>query len=116
MQLMNNEKKDINPDKLPTTTVGVQRLAQREFAKRAKNPLPPGYKNGDPLEKVWDNYQLTKGLKREFKALCKKHDIKSSKYFRACIRALIKQKGDLKKALKEVEKIDTDNLDRLNPV
>jgi hypothetical protein len=59
---------------------------------------------------VWDNYQLTKGLKREFKELCRKKNIKASKYLRQCIRILIKKEGDLKKAATEVVKVNVATL------
>lgn len=108
---MSKEKKDmINPETMPTSAAAVQRLAQKQFKKRTRTSPSVNYKEGDPSDKVWDNYQLTKGLKREFKELCAKENIVASKYLRACIRLLIKKKGDVKKALKAVEKIEVDKL------
>lgn len=91
----------------------MQKLAQKEFRKKAvrqRRDSSITYREGDPSDKVWDNYQLTKGLKREFKELCAKENIVASKYLRACIRLLIKQKGDVKKALKAVEDMKLEEL------
>jgi hypothetical protein len=112
MSKNSEDNKMLNPNTLPTTSVGLKRLAQKEFAKKTKRAnASTNYKTGDPSEKVWDNYQLTKELKREFKELCAKENIIASKYLRACIRLLIKKKGDVKKALSAVEKLDTSKLE-----
>jgi hypothetical protein len=108
---MSDEKKDmLNPEKMPTKPSAVQRLARNQFAKKKRPSPSSSYKDGDPLDKVWDNYQITKGLKREFKELCDKKKIVASEYLRACVRLLIKKDGDVKKALKAVEKIDPSKL------
>lgn len=108
-------KKDtLNPETMPTSAAAIQRLAKKEFSKKVRinrSAAAINYKTGDPLDKVWDNYQLTKGLKREFKELCAKENIVASKYLRACIRLLIKKKGVVDTALKAVEKVDSSNLD-----
>lgn len=96
----------MDPNKIPNSPAAIQKLAQKEFRKKAvrnRRDATINYREGDPTEKVWDNYQLTKGLKREFKELCAEKDIVASKYIRACIRLLIKNKGDVKKSLKAVD-------------
>jgi hypothetical protein len=93
----------MNDKNLPVQAVAIQKLAQKEFTKRKKAEAMIDYKKGSPTEKVWDNYQLTKELKRQFKELCKAKNINASKYLRACVRVLIKKEGDLKKALREVK-------------
>ena len=99
--------------KIPTRASDIQKLAHKEYTKKStrhKRTTTDTYRDGDGTEKVWDNYQLTKQLKRDFKDLCAKENIIASKYLRACIKLLISKKGDVKKALKAVEKLDSDNL------
>ena len=105
---MSKDMLDIS--KAPKTPAAIKRLAQDLYKKKTTAEASRDYKKGDPKEKVWDNYQLEKGLKREFKELCKKEKIIASKYLRACIRLLISKKGDMKKALNAVKKLDTDSL------
>lgn len=92
----------------------IQKLAHEEFKKKAtrnKRDASINYREGDPTDKVWDNYQLTKGLKREFKELCAKENIVASKYLRACIKLLIKKKGNVNNALKAVKNITPSTLE-----
>lgn len=97
--------------KIPSTDSGIKNLAKKQFAKKKRQErLTASYLEGDAQEKVWDNYQLTKELKREFKKVCSENNIVASKYLRSCIRLLIKKKGDIKKALKAVEKLDSSKL------
>ena len=89
----------------------IQKLAKEKFAEKQKKASKQrDYTTGTPTEKVWDNYQLTKDLKRQFKELCKDKKINASSYLRACVRLLIKKDGDLKKSLSAVEKLDTENI------
>lgn len=104
---------EIDLTKLPKNPTAIQKVAHKEYQKRASKNRRNGtisYKEGDPLDKVWDNYQLTKELKRQFKELCAKKNINASKYIRACIKILIKKEGDLTKAGKEVQKVDATSL------
>lgn len=99
----------MDPKAIPTSEHAIRKLAQKQFKKRSvssRRNASISYREGDPEEKVWDNYQLTKGLKRQFKELCAKKNIVASKYLRACITVFIKNNGDVKKSLEEVEKMD----------
>lgn len=95
----------------PTTGAAIQKLAQKEFAKKNTKRSDVQYKTGQPSEKVWDNYQLTKELKRQFKSLCKQNRVNASSYLRACVKAFVDADGDFKKALKNVKKLDTNTLE-----
>lgn len=91
----------------PTTAQAIQKLAKQKYAERQKAAASVDYKKGEATDKVWDNYQLTKQLKREFKELCKSKNINASKYLRACVRLLIKKEGNLKASLDSVRKLDS---------
>lgn len=95
--------------KLPTSPSAIQKVAAKEL-KKAQKSKGLTYKEGDPSEKVWDTYQLPKGLKRQFKDICSKKNINASKYLRSCIRILVKKEGDLTKAVKAVDKLDATDL------
>jgi hypothetical protein len=97
-------------DSIPTTETGIKKLARDLATKKTKTEKSRNYKQGDPSDKVWDNYQIPKGLKREFKELCKAKNIVASAYLRACVRILIKKQGDLKKASLAVGKLDLTSL------
>jgi hypothetical protein len=91
----------------PTTGLAVQKLAKQKFLEKKRAAASVDYKKGEATDKVWDNYQLTKELKRQFKDLCRSKNINASKYLRACVRLLIKKDGDIKKSLEAVKKLDS---------
>ncbi len=61
----------------------------------AKKASQRDYTNGHPEEKVWINFQVTKGLKRQFRDHCKEYKINASEYIRECIETLISEKIDI---------------------
>lgn len=89
--------------KIRKTESALQKLAKEELKKKPKL----AYLEGSEDEKVWDTYQLSKKLKREFVKLCKKNKINKSAFFRTCIKVLINKDGDLGKTLGEVYHSDT---------
>lgn len=89
----------------PTTGAAIRKLAKEKFQKRKRAAAKVDYKTGKATEKVWDNYQLTKELKREFKDLCRDKGINASSFLRSCVRLLIKREGDIAKALEDAKKI-----------
>jgi hypothetical protein len=107
-----NAKTPLSPTKIPTTPRGIQALAREKFKKQSKKDAA-SYKQGDAKDKVWDNYQITKELKREFKTLCKQNKIIASAYLRACVQILVnklKKGEDANKALKAIKATDIDKL------
>lgn len=88
----------------PTTGAAIQKLAQQQYKNRRKDSVQ--YKTGTPTDKVWDNYQLTKELKRQFKSLCKEKKINASSFLRSCVKALIKADGDLTKLSLKQKKVN----------
>lgn len=84
----------MNEPHVPASDAGIKKLAQKVHKQRNRV-----YTSGDPSEKVWDNYQLTKELKKQFKDLCREKGVNASSYLRACVKLFIKHKGDIKKAL-----------------
>lgn len=81
--------------KIPKTSESLQKIAKKIYKK--SNPKTSSYATGAEEEKVWDNFQLTKGLKRKYKQLCNSQGINSSAYFRACVLILLKHDGDVNK-------------------
>lgn len=90
---------------IPKRASLLDNLAQAT-AKKRKQVLD--YEAGLAEEKVWENFQLTKGLKRKFVELCDKNSINKSDYLRKCILALVKSKGDASKIIGKLCQNDTE--------
>lgn len=111
--------------KLPKTASGIEKLALSTYRQKnlkdrvkkattalvneqkpvkAKAPSTGSYREGNPTDKVWDNYQLTKEMKTAFKDLCALRGIKASVFLRSCIKIFIEKEGNLKSSGTEIKK------------
>jgi len=59
----------------------------KQLAKKKKKGL--SYKDGDGQDKVWINFQITKDLKRRFRAKCEEKNVNASEYIRKAMELLI---------------------------
>jgi|SRR3954467_14535078 len=97
------------PKKVTTTENGV---AQRVNTTLSKNFVPAKYNGkrvperwkGSPDEKMFMNFQATKGEFREFDLVCDAGAINQSDYLRFCMKALVEAQGNIKGAIGKIEK------------
>lgn len=84
-------------DKIAATQGQVDKAASK-VAKRALRK----YEEGDPREKVWMNFQTTKGLKREFVKQSKANGDNYSDFFRDCMEIYLQLQGSRRSVMEEV--------------
>ncbi len=66
----------------------------RELAK--KKHKRGAYKEGDREEKTWINFQIPKGLKRDFRAICEEKGYNASEIVRMFMEFTLQFKGDIR--------------------
>ena len=85
---------------IPKTHAGIAALAKKELKKKDKKVRVKGFtafREGDAMDKTWENFQVTKKLKREFADVAKKQRLNRSKYLRTCVEIFVSSDGDMKK-------------------
>lgn len=92
--------------KLVRKGVNIDKLAQKlANSKRSSNGVK--YKEGNPEDKVWMNFQVSKKQKREFSEICKGKDINASAYLRRAVQLLIDKEGDVANSVRSLEQNET---------
>lgn len=72
----------------------------KKLAKKKKER--GAYKQGDATEKTWINFQITKQLKRDFRAIYEENKkLNASEHIRQFMLLIIENKGDIDAVLKK---------------
>jgi hypothetical protein len=88
--------------KIKRQGVAVDKLAQK-LAEKKRLAGEKAYTKGHNEEKVWINFQVSKGMKREFSDICGEHHINASAFLRGAIKILLAKKGDAKNTLLNIK-------------
>lgn len=73
----------------------------RALAKKKKHNRV--YTEGSESEKAWINFQVTKGLKRQFRELCDEKKINASEFVRKAMELFIENEGSVEATLHKTE-------------
>lgn len=87
---------------IATTAEGVSQKVNNLMSKGAKRKSKRH--EGHPDEKMFMNFQTTKGAWRAFERVCEDNSINQSEFLRKCMEILVESGGNTRGAIAKIEK------------